>query len=84
MVMRQSSMAERQKMDILSNELVRRLSNVGESIGQIERDMIIEHFTQQLVNSGYERRQVHEIIISGLKGYENKKYRRRKASLKRQ
>ena len=79
MVMRQSSMAERQKMDILSNELVRRISNVGESIGQEEVDKIIDHFTQQLVNSGYERRQVYEIITSGLKGFENKKYRRIKA-----
>ena len=79
LVMRDSSMAERQKMDILSNGLVRRLSNVGNNIGQCEKDRIIDHFTQQLVNSGFERKQVYEIISSGLKGYENKIERRKRA-----
>ena len=76
LVMRNSSMAERQKMDIMSNEVIRRLSNVGETNGQLERDQIIDHFTQQLVNSGFERKQIYEIISSGLKGYENKIERR--------
>ena len=79
LVMRDSSMAERQKMDILSNELVRRLSNVGNNIGQCEKDRIIDHLTHQLVNSGFERKQVYEIISSGLKGYENKIERRKRA-----
>ena len=79
LVMRDSSMAERQKMDILSNELVRRLSNIGGNIGQYEIDQVIDHFTQQLVNSGYLRKQVYEIISSGLKGYENKIERRKRA-----
>ena len=66
-------------MDILSNELVRRLSNIGGNIGQYEIDQVIDHFTQQLVNSGYLRKQVYEIISSGLKGYENKIERRKRA-----
>ena len=32
-----------------------------------------------MVNSGFERRQIYEIISSGLKGYENRIERRRKA-----
>ena len=46
---------------------------------QDERDKIIDHLTQQLVNSCFERRQIHEIVSSGLKGYENRIERRRKA-----
>ena len=61
LVMRQSSMGERQKMDILSNELIRRLSNVGETISQLEKDQIIDHFTQQLVNSDFGREQIFQV-----------------------
>ena len=79
LVMRKSSMAEKQKIDILSNEVVRRLSNIGENVGQCEKDHTIDHLTQQLMNSGYMRPQIYEIIISGLKGLENKIYRRKLA-----
>ena len=51
---------------------------MGETVGQEERDQIIDHFTQQLVNSDFGREQVYEIISSGLKGYENKVERRRR------
>ena len=40
-------------MSIMSNELIRRIEVVGESIDQKEKDKIVNKYTQQLVNSGY-------------------------------
>ena len=70
-------MGERQKIDILSNELIRRLSNVGEGIMIQEILGIIDQFTRQLKNSGYERKQIREIVICGLRGFKNKVKKRK-------
>ena len=53
--MERSAMSEQQRYSILSNEVIRRLSNVHESIGQEERLSIVEKFIQQLKTSGYSR-----------------------------
>ena len=66
-------------MDILSNELVRRLSNVSEGVDFEESLQIVNHYTKQLKNSGYEWKQSREIVICGLRGYLNKCDRREKA-----
>ena len=48
-----SAMAVRQKMSILTNELVRRLSNMNvESVEPEEKIRIVDHFTVQLKTSG--------------------------------
>jgi hypothetical protein len=72
-------MGERQRMDILSNELIRRLSNIGEGIGQAEKTGVVNHYTKQLKNSEYGRAQIREIIISGVRGFERKVERRKAA-----
>ena len=41
---------------------------VDEDVGDDERVAIVNHFTQQLHNSGYNRSQITEIIVCGLKG----------------
>ena len=61
-VMRRSAMGEQQRMAILSNELIRRLSNVGKEVMDEEIIGIIEHYTYQLKMSEYERGQAREII----------------------
>ena len=78
-LMKRSSMGIQQKMDILSNELIRRLSSVGEGVPKEEKIAIIDHYTKQLLNSGYDRKQTREIIICGIRGYRNKVERRKKA-----
>ena len=78
-LMRRSAMGETQRMDILSNELVRRLSNVGLGIPEQEVIEIIDKYIKQLKNSEYERRQIKNIIVSGLRGYKNKIDRRKSA-----
>ena len=47
-IMRKSAMGEQQRMSILSNELVRRLSNVAKEIVDEEIPEIIEHYIHQL------------------------------------
>ena len=78
-IMRRSAMSERQKMDILSNEIIRRLSNIGEGLDQSEKIEVIDQYTRQLKNSEYGRCQIRDIIVSGLKGYLRKAERRKLA-----
>ena len=81
-IMRRSAMSEQQKMSILSNELVRRLSNIHRDVLQEEIKEIIEHFITQLKNSGYERKQAREIVVCGVVGWRRKLGRREKEGKK--
>ena len=71
-LMKKSSMGIQQKMDILSNELIRRLSVVGEGISIKEKVGIIDHYSKQLKNSGYDRKMIKKIIVCGLRGFMRK------------
>ena len=68
-VMKRSAMGEQQRISILSNELIRRLSNVETSVVDEEMPKIIEHYISQLKTSGYERSQAREVICSGVVGW---------------
>ena len=65
--MKRSSMSENSKNAILTNELNRRFLMMDESIGVDEKIEKINHFTQQLINSGYKWSQIREIVISSLR-----------------
>ena len=78
-IMRRSAMSEQQKASILSNELVRRLSNIHRDVLEEELEPVIEHFIQQLKNSGYERKQAKEVVVCGVVGWRRKLERREKA-----
>ena len=67
-----------QKYAILSNELMRRLSNIGSDVPLDEKLQIIEKFIQEMKNSGYDIRSAGEAIISGLKGFKSRWKRRTK------
>ena len=75
-VMQRAATSEHQKMAILSNELVRRLSNVHREVVESEIGDIIEHYTTQLKSSGYSRSQAKEIIVCGVVGWRRKLERR--------
>ena len=81
-LMERSGMAYSQKMQILSNELNRRLSNilVGE-IPQSEINSKINEYTQELKNSGYSLTQSREIIVSGIRGWRNRIRKRKRQGL---
>ena len=70
LVEKDSAMENRQKFCINSNELTRRLYNVDEeNVGEKEISSIIEHYTKQLKNSGWSRRDVREKVVCGYIGW---------------
>ena len=71
-----SAMSEHQKISILSNELIRRMSNMSKDISQGERTTVADIFTKELKASGYTRHKAREIVVCGLLGLERKRKRR--------
>ena len=68
-VMSRSAMSTQQKLQILSNELTRRLYSVNlDKNPQAEQDKIINQMTQELRTSEYNHATAREIIISGIRG----------------
>ena len=76
LLMRDSAMAGQQKFSILSNELMRRLGNIGRGVSHTEKLSIVETFIREMKNSGYERKAAREAVISGLKGFSKRQERR--------
>ena len=74
---KRSSQSENQKFAILTNELHRRLQMMDDWIETEEQIEKIDHFTQQLINSGYQWGQIREVVVSSLKGFLKKEMRRR-------
>ena len=75
-------MSEHQKFSILTNEVIRRMSNVSAMISQDERIRIVDEFSKELKSSGYSRRRAREIVVCGLLGLERKRDRRRRQGMK--
>ena len=71
-----SSPSEKNKFNILVNELVRRFEVLDDDIDLSEKIATIDHFTEQLVKSGYKHQQAKDKTISGLKGAHRKCERR--------
>ena len=81
-IMNKSAMGDHQKMSILANELVRRLSNAN--VGYLDHDEIIgiiETFAKEMKSSGYRYKHTREAVISGRKGWLNNQKRREKEDL---
>ena len=77
LIMERSAMGEKQKISILSNELVRRLSNINYGwVDKSEIIRVIEQFIQQMKSSGYNLKQTREITVCGIKGWKSKRARR--------
>ena len=77
-IMKRSAMFEHQRISILSNELIRRLSNVHPDVRDTEIIPIIEHYIHQLKTSGYEIIQTREVSIFGVRGWRMKIERRKR------
>ena len=73
-----SAMSEHQKFSILTNEVIRRMSNISKEISCEERVKVVDQLTRELKNSGYGRKKAREIIVCGLLGLERKKARRKR------
>ena len=80
-VMKESAMSQSQKIAILLNDLIRRLSNCSETVEDSEKVGIIDDYIETLSVSGYGEKEVKEIIESGLTGFVRKVERLRKAGV---
>ena len=76
-IMKRSAISDNSRYNILSNELVRRLSNMSkEGTTQEEKIEVVENYIQQCKTSGYNRHETREGVISGIKGWKRKHMRR--------
>ena len=83
-LMERSAMSAKQRIEIMSNEATRRLSNIDhENLGAEEQIKVLEQLTQELRNSGYRSEQAREVIISGYRGWSRRLARRRDTGLYR-
>ena len=71
-VQKRSAMGEDAKVQVVSNDLVRRLLNNSEELGAGSKVEIVDNYSQKLSNSGYRGEQLKRIILNGIKGYEGK------------
>ena len=79
LIPRRSAMPERMKINIASNDLNRRLSNINvERMPEEEKIAVTDKFTKQLKNSGYGRQECREIVMSGVKSWIRRHQRRKK------
>ena len=69
-VLMDSAMDENSKIQILANDLTRRLLHIEQSMGVEEQVRVINEYSQKLFNSGYKKEQVKRIIINGVKAFE--------------
>ena len=76
-VMEATAWAWNSQCSSLSQEVIRRMSNISEMLPQEERNNVIRDFLEKLRRSGYSREQSRTILQAGLRGYE---YRRRQAA----
>ena len=74
-VMKRTAFCENAKIQIVSNDLVRRLSYTMEQMGEEERNKVVDQYGQKLLNSGYSLDQTRAILVNGIKGIESKKIR---------
>ena len=71
-VQARSAMEDTSKKKILGNDLTRRLLNTMEGLGSDEIKRVIDGYSCKLLNSGFSRERVVEILISGIRAYERK------------
>ena len=76
-IRKESALAENQKIQILAQELVRRLFNTREDLPSSFRSRVINDYAQKVLNSGYGHDQTKRIILAGIRGYFGKVKRRR-------
>ena len=77
-VMARSGMSSQQKIQILANELTRRISNINIQLcNKEDYTEVIEQFTQELRNSEFPYHTAKEIVISEIRGLKPKILRRK-------
>ena len=77
LVVERSALGRNSLMNIMSNELERRLEVLHDDLPQVEVNSVINKYTQQLINSEYNWKQCRDIVVSALLGYCRKENRRK-------
>ena len=72
-VQSKSAMNENTKIQILSQDMVRRLLNTKEELGAKNRGIVVDKYAKKLLLSGYSKEQTRRIIKNGIKGFEGKR-----------
>ena len=72
-VQSKTAMNENSKVQIVSNDMVRRLQNTMEGLGPSYMVAVVDQYAVKLLNSGYNREQTRKIILNGIKGFTRKK-----------
>ena len=75
-------MNENCKMQILSNDTVRRLLTTREDLGATYKGAVIDQYAEKLLHSGYTREQTRKILKNGIKGYLGRMRNRESRGLK--
>ena len=70
-----TAMGEDSKVQILSNDLIRRLKNNSEDLGAGAKRKIVDQYAKKLRTSGWSMEQTRRIITNGIKGYESMRRR---------
>ena len=68
-VQAKTAMNENTKIQILSNDTVRRLLTTREDMGAKTKGAVIDQYAVKLLHSGYSREQTRKILKNGIKGY---------------
>ena len=77
-IMARSATPNQQKIQILSNELTRRLLNVNKNMNeQAELNKVVDQFCQEARNSGYTQLTTKEMVISGVRAWKGRLARRK-------
>ena len=77
-IMQRTAMSQQQKMAILGNELGRRLKTIHRDVLKDEMEDVVEHYVDQLKNSGYSRKEAKEVVTCGIVGWRRHLERREK------
>ena len=79
LLLERTSMSKQSLINILSNELSKRLEVIDVELDNEEVIAVVNKFIQQLVNSEFGWKQCKEIVVSVLTGYSRKEKRRLQA-----
>ena len=71
-VQRKTAMNENSKIQIVTNDLIRRLLNTSQDMEASEFRKVVDQYGQKLLDSGYDIDHTRRILIAGIKGYEGK------------
>ena len=83
-IMKSSAISQHQKISILSNEVVRGMSNINDDkISLEEKYATVEQLIKEMKVSGYDRGEIREVVVCGLTGWKRKLERRKETGMYR-